>query len=149
MVHLFNHDENTIIGKPLEVATDQNGAFMVSKLSATDKAREVLTLYEEGILNEHSFGFLIKNSTQEDKIEVVNELQMFEASTVTWGANPNTPVIALNDLHAKVQQLESLHETQKSILLKLDAIMARMPASEQHHAAQTSEDELINFIKNY
>jgi HK97 family phage prohead protease len=148
MVHLFNHDQNIIIGKPLEVGTDQNGAFMVSKLSNTDKGREVLTLYEENILNEHSFGFIIKNSTQEDKVEVVNELQMYEASTVTWGANPNTPVIALNDLSAKVLELEKMHETQKDILLKIDAIMARLPA-EQHQAPQTSEDELINFINNY
>ena len=142
MVHLFNHDENTIIGKPLEVGTDDKGAFMVSQLMPTAKGKEVLTLYQNGVLNEHSFGFIIKDSNQDGKIEVVNELQMFEASTVTWGANENTPVIGLNSYAAKFTELE------KELQEIKNAIMALRPA-EQHPDPQTSEDELINFINTY
>jgi len=138
MVHLFNHDANTIIGKPLEVGTDQKGAFMVSQLMPTEKGKEVLTLYNEGVINEHSFGFLIKDSNKDGEIEVVNELQMFEASSVTWGANPNTPVISLNQIY---------EDRLKSLETKIDAIMARLPVEAQHQASQRSDNELQEVIE--
>ena len=92
----MNHDPNIIIGKPLEVNKDEKGAYMVSQLSNSSHGRDALIQYQEGIYKEHSFGFIIKDSVQDGNVEVVNELQMYEASTVTWGANPNTPTIYLN-----------------------------------------------------
>ena len=145
MVHLFNHDPNTIIGKPLEIGKDENGAFMVSQLMPTEKGREVLTLYENAVLNEHSFGFVIKDSIKDGKIEIVNELQMFEASTVTWGANENTPVIGLNSYETKMLKIEKDIEEIKN------AIMALGPA-QKHSDPQTSDidiNNLINEIENF
>ena len=144
MDHLFNHDPNTIVVKPMEVGSDDKGAFMVSQLMPTEKGKELLTLYEEGVINEHSFGFIIKQSNPDGDIEVVNELQMFEASSVTWGANPNTPMISLNNLEARLQLLEN------DIQKKLDAIMARLPAAEQHQASQKSSqlNEVLTFLND-
>ena len=176
--HLLNHDPNVIIGKPIEVSTDEKGAYMVSQLSKSSHGKDALIQYQEGIYNEHSFGFLIKDSVKEGEVEIVNELQMFEASTVTWGANEATPMISLNqvaeymernqgvadmekkldylieqlgitDIHKRLESLEI--DKNESILNKLESIIARLPA-EEHQTPLNEEDDIqsvINFINKY
>jgi HK97 family phage prohead protease len=152
--HLLNHDTNLMIGKPLEVGTDNKGAFMVSQLSKNSAGRDALIMYEEGIITEHSFGFRIVNSVQEGKVEIVNELQMFEASSVTWGSNPATPTISLNssqeDLFKEMRQLlERTNKNNKELLEVLNSIKSRLPATEEQHQAAISSEisevmQLIN-----
>jgi len=152
--HLLNHDPNIIIGKPLEVNKDEKGAYMVSQLSKSSYGQDALIQYKEGIYNEHSFGFIIKDSVKDGKIEVVNELQMFEASTVTWGANEATPMISLNtleDIKTKIEAIEMTVGLNESILNKLDIIMSRLPG-ESHQTSPDVENDIqsvINFIKTY
>lgn len=146
--HLLNHDPSTIIGKPLEVNSDPKGAYMVSQLSKSSAGRDALILYEEGVYNEHSFGFQIIKSIQEKDIEVVNELKMWEASTVTWGANPNTPTISLN----KAEDLLHHSKLSEEILAKLDILIsnstdARRPVK-QHSAPQNDIMLAIDFLNN-
>ncbi len=146
--HLLNHDRNTIIGKPLEVGTDTKGAFMISQLSKSSAGSDALIQYQEGIYNEHSFGFLIKDSVKDGKVEIVNELQMFEASTVTWGANSATPMISLN----QVEDLLKRGDLSDKILEKLEFIsnaIARLPVSEHQPPQKSDVDEVMNFIKKY
>ncbi len=152
--HLLNHNPNIIIGKPLEVGTDAKGAFMVSQLSKSSYGQDALIQYNEGIYNEHSFGFIIKDSQKDGKVEVVNELQMFEASTVTFGANEATPMISLNTIEDKIKAIEMTVGLNESILNKLDALLARLPALAQsrHQAPPDVEEEfneVINFLNNY
>ncbi len=152
--HLLNHDPNIIIGKPLEVNKDEKGAYMVSQLSKSSYGQDALIQYKEGIYNEHSFGFIIKESVKDGKVEVVNELQMFEASTVTWGANEATPMISLNTLEEIKKKIEAIEMTvglNESILNKLDMIMARLPG-ESHQTPLEVEDEIqqvMNLLKRY
>ena len=152
--HLLNHDPNIIIGKPLEVNKDEKGAYMVSQLSKSSYGRDALIQYKEGIYNEHSFGFIIKDSVKDGKVEVVNELQMFEASTVTWGANEATPMISLNTLGEIKKKIEAIEMTvglNESIVNKLDTIMARLPG-ESHQTPLEVEDEIqqvMNLLKKY
>jgi HK97 family phage prohead protease len=146
IVHLLNHDPNVIIGKPMEIATDLKGAFMVSQLSKNTAGRDALILYEEGVYNEHSFGFEILKSKDEGKFELVDEVRMWEASTVTWGANPNTPTISLNQAESLIKEGRLSDE----ILNKLDELLARLPA-EQHQAPPEVSDiqQAINILDNY
>ena len=118
--HLLNHDINIMIGKPLEVGTDEKGAFMVSQLSKNSHGKDALILYEEGIIKEHSFGFRIVDSIEENGVEIVNELQMFEASSVTWGANPETPTISLNSNNEEIiKQIEVLTAVNQELVTML------------------------------
>ncbi len=144
--HLLNHNPNSILGKPLEVGSDSKGAFMVSKLSKNSFGSDALILYNEGIYNEHSFGFQIVKSEMDKNIEIVNELKMFEASTVTWGANEHTPTISVNQIDDLLRNSKLSDE----ILIKLDQLIARLPA-EQHQSPQEINkfDGLTDFIKNY
>ena len=163
--HLLNHNENMIIGKPLEVGKDTKGAYMVSQISKTSHGKDALILYEEGILKEHSFGFRIINSNVEnnngEEVEVVTELQMFEASSVTWGANPQTPTISLNSNTEKIEkQMEALTLVNKELvdLLKnynknksevinlLNDIQARLPDGNHQTSQKSDVDDVIKFI---
>ncbi len=161
--HLLNHDPNIMIGKPIEVGSDEKGAFMVSQLSKNSAGRDALIMYEEGIITEHSFGFRIVNSVQDGKVEIVNELQMFEASSVTWGANPETPTISLNspsnELLKEIQAMSAVNkellellqnQDKKEIITILNDISARLPVSEnEHRASQQSEiDEVISLLND-
>jgi len=142
--HLLNHDTNLMIGKPVEVGVDEKGAFMISQLSKNSAGRDALVMYEEGMITEHSFGFKIVDSVQDGKVEVVNELQMFEASSVTWGANENTPTISLNSNDTLIKELQI---TNKEILTMLSDISARLPGT-SHQDPPTDIDDILAFIND-
>jgi len=158
--HLLNHDTNIMIGKPLEVGTDDKGAFMVSQLSKNSYGKDALIMYEEGIITEHSFGFKIIDSAQEGKVEVVNELQMFEASSVTWGANPNTPTISLNSHQSElVKEIKAMtavntellellkNQDKQELITLLNDISARLPVPQGHQTSHQSEiNEVISLL---
>lgn len=148
MVHLLNHDPNAIIGKPIRIETDENGAFMVSKLSKNDLGRNALTMYEEGIYNQHSFGFEILNSTVEKDFELVKEVRMWEASTVTWGAHPDTPVISLNQANNEelINRIKSLDE-KLALLIQNQALL--LGQDHQDSLQDGSVADLIAFIDNF
>lgn len=149
MYHLFGHDPNQVIGKPLELGTDDKGAYMTSKLLNTPRGQEVLEGYREGIYNQHSFKAYIINSHDEDNVEVVDELQMVEASTVLEAANVNTPTIAVNQL----DELLKNQNINNEILTKIDLIMNALGLGKDHLNPQPlvekfDVDEFIRLLKS-
>ncbi len=136
--HLLNHNPNIILGKPQEVGTDEKGAWMVSKLSHATAGRDALIQYAEKIYNEHSFMFRIVKSHMNGSIEVVEELQMFEASTVTWGVHANTPTISLN----------SMSGTNDIILAKLNQLLA-LKDSPISEPTDNEVKNALNLINNF
>jgi len=146
ILHFLQHNPEKIIGKPIEISTDNNGAFMVSKLSNTQLGRDTLILYEEGIYNQHSFGFIINKSHKEGEVEVVDELKMFEASTVAFGANENTPTISVNQLDDLLRYSKMSDE----ILEKLDKILVALsPAGKHTNSQKDLYQEFIKAINSY
>jgi len=63
----------------------------------TTLGNDVLKMYADGILNEHSIGFEIIESERNNDKNTTNlkELKLWEGSTVTWGANENTPMTGI------------------------------------------------------
>ena len=96
--HLFNHNTSAIIGKIEDAGTDDKGAFFVSKLLNTSLGKDVMEMYKEGILNEHSFGFEIVHSIQMNSYEHVKEVKVHEVSSVTFAANPAATTISVNSI---------------------------------------------------
>jgi hypothetical protein len=124
IAHLYQHEMYEPIGKILELKEDNFGLFFVSELSNTTKANDILTMYQEGILREHSIGFkyvkdkmeLIKNGMEGDGYYSIKELNLFEGSTVTFGANEFTPYLGSSKSFNQTEVLESLaKETQKNL----------------------------------
>ena len=96
------HDWNMPIGKYLQLKEDENGLFAVAKLSNSINGNDALIDYKEGIIREHSIGFkymkdkirFIEDSTMEmGGFYQVSEVQLFEGSAVTFGANEFTNVV--------------------------------------------------------
>lgn len=110
--HLFNHWEAA--GTLQELGTDQKGGWFISKLGRHTVGRDVLAMYEDGIITEHSHGFeTVKsdNETIEGKeIRRIKEGILWEVTSLDkWGANMNTPIIkSLEDQNEWIKKLDKL-----------------------------------------
>jgi HK97 family phage prohead protease len=101
--HLLQHNTYRIIGKFTELVEDKKGLLCTSVLADTQDAKDALALYELDLF-EHSVGFrTIKwemDNTDPDKyLRRLTELQLWEVSSVTWGANSDTPLVAIKSLN--------------------------------------------------
>ena len=94
--HLFQHDRYNPIGTPLTMVQDENGLLIDSKVSDI-RDGDYLKLYRDGVITEHSIGFeIIKSEMAENKeYQMIKEVKLWEYSSVTWGANENTPVVGM------------------------------------------------------
>lgn len=91
---LFNHDWNTIIGKPLEIYEDSKGLYTKTQFVNTIKSNELYELIKEGIVNELSIGYdIVKKDF--DRVQNVNhlrEVKLYEYSFVTFAMNEQAQV---------------------------------------------------------
>lgn len=109
IAHLLQHNSWSPIGKIQELREDSKGLFFVSKLSKATDGSDTLIKYQEGIYDEHSIGFRVVKQNNLDDYNELTELKLWEGSTVTWGANENTPVVSIKGLDKKagVQKLST------------------------------------------
>jgi HK97 family phage prohead protease len=90
--HLFNHWD--AVGVLQELKEDGTGVYFVSQMGRHTLGNDVLLMYEDGIVTEHSVGFQTIKQHKEDKSNVITEVKMWEGSSLDkWGANMNTPVV--------------------------------------------------------
>jgi uncharacterized protein len=92
IMHLLQHNPLMPLAKPMELIEDGKGLRFVSKITETSYGKDVIKLYAEGVFNEHSVGFEIVKSDNKAGYREIREIKLWEGSTVTWGANPNTPI---------------------------------------------------------
>lgn len=103
--HLNQHRPGEVLSGTkkdnLVVKEDSKGLYFESKISQTSLGKDIILLYEDGALDEHSIGYEVIKSRDSDtqfrqskwnpgeKIPVKEllELKLWEGSTVTWGAN--------------------------------------------------------------
>ena len=100
---LHDHDTSKVNGKPTLLKEDNYGLYFEAKIVDTEAGEDTLKLYEEGLINQHSIGFsTIKESKVEEKGKTpyyeIQEVKLFEISSVLWAANPDTPFIGLKTL---------------------------------------------------
>lgn len=101
LYHLWQHSTQHPLARFTEdqsLMEDHKGLFFRSKISRTSYGRDALLLYEDGVVNEHSVGIqIVKNERAGEGHMRVLEVKLWEGSTVTWGANMNTPTTAVKD----------------------------------------------------
>jgi HK97 family phage prohead protease len=99
--HLWQHDPFTPIGTPEVLREDERGLYFETRIVDTQAGTDALKLYEEGVINEHSVGFnRVDQEPREDGTTLITEVQLWEGSSVTWGANPRTPATGLKGAFA-------------------------------------------------
>ena len=92
---LWQHDTTTILGVWTEMSEDANGLKLKGKLALdTVKGKEAHTLLKMGALNGLSIGFMTKQSEYDEKSQIrkLTEVDLWETSIVTFGANPKARV---------------------------------------------------------
>jgi len=122
--HALNHDLTTLVGKlqVLEETTKNGitGIYFESKIANTTLGNDTLINYKEGIYDNHSIGFKynqlslidseknpvawnevvskLVNPEEAEKygyLYLVKEINLFEGSTVAFGANSLTPFLGV------------------------------------------------------
>lgn len=102
--HLFNHWD--AVGVLQELKEDEQGLAYVSKIGRHTMGDDVLKMYEDEIITEHSVGFQTV-SEHKESANIITEVKLWEGSCLDkWGANMNTPV---------VKSMESVNEMQRRI----------------------------------
>ena len=103
--HLINHDPSLILGRTaagtLELAEDDKGLMFRTLLPDTTYARDLAVSVERVDINECSFGFMPVNTAWVEEKDPANDknmlyirelrdLDLYDISTVTYPAYPNT-----------------------------------------------------------
>jgi len=89
-------DTDHMIGKPSELYVKDDMLIAVTKIVETEKGEDMIKMYNEGLINQHSIGFsTIKSDWQDQKqtVRIIKELKLYEGSAVLWAANPETPTL--------------------------------------------------------
>lgn len=170
IMHLLHHNVTQPIGRPTVLKEDEIGLYFETPMAKTDLGDDTLQLYKDGVYNEHSVGFqMITNGPGKiDSVDCNNitEAKLWEGSTVTWGANPNTPFCGMKDMERAFKQKgileKALHtgnltdDTYKQLEYQLLQILTKLNSNSQQPDNSTSAEtvnsdvfkqELIN-LKN-
>jgi len=141
--HYINHEFKSNpaalpIGLIKEMGEDESGPWVWSKMARTATANDVYTMYEDGIINHHSMGFIPTKSRKNDTGIDILELKLFEVSTITtWAANEKTPTIDVKEQKEAV--VKDTLNTFESLLLE-PSFYTRQEKADLHSLYQ-----LINF----
>ena len=111
IVHLLQHNTLQPIGRPQVLKEDSTGLYFETPVAKTTLGDDVLQLYRDGIYKEHSVGFEMINSangtySDDSPVNIIKEAKLWEGSTVTWGANPNTPLVAFKNYNPLIAPLK-------------------------------------------
>lgn len=112
--HLFNHSTDKPVSKPKELSEDSFGLKAVVKMPNTTLGRDTYELYKDGHITEHSIGFKTVKSQAKTGYNEINEIQLFEGSSVLWGANSNTPTVMVKS-EIKSTLIDEIAKTIKSL----------------------------------
>ena len=101
IMHLLQHNTFQPLGRP-ELSVDDKGLSFITTISKTQYGIDTLRLYVDKVYNEHSVGFEMINcapiTIAGESANGITEVKLWEGSTVTWGANANTPTESVKRL---------------------------------------------------
>lgn len=87
IVHLYQHNPVQLLGRPTTLIEDEKGLYFETTIANTALGDDVLELYRNGTIKEHSIGFQTVKSSNKGTYNEISEVKLFEFSSVTWGAN--------------------------------------------------------------
>lgn len=110
--HLLQHNAYKPMAKPM-IEEDENGVRFESVIDQNQMKvqyiSDTVNLYKSGVYDEHSFGFITDKSYYDEDMQanIITELKFIEGSTVTWGANSQTPFTGFKSM-TTTEQLSTL-----------------------------------------
>ena len=95
--HLTDHraDLKSAVGKPSELYEENDQLIGVTKIANTSWGNDVMEMYTNGMINQHSVGFstILSEYNKDTNVRLIKEIKLYEGSAVLWGANPQTPTL--------------------------------------------------------
>ena len=134
ILHLYMHDPYKPLAKPHVLKEDKTGLYFESKISDTALGKDVLQLYLDKVLTEHSIGYqIVKREVDErEETQKLVELKLWEGSTVSWGANMDALVSTV-----KTEGKDS--HSWEILIKKLDALQSAVNGSYTDETARQLE----------
>lgn len=94
--HLLDHDKFKVIGKITDLKEDSTGLYYESKAGRHTLGRDFLLMAEDGLINQHSFGYRVIKEARKSDGNYLHELAMKEGSSIQFlGANSQTPLVGI------------------------------------------------------
>lgn len=155
--HLLDHDKTKAVGKLMVLEEDSTGLYYESKAGRHTLGQDFLMMAEDGILNQHSFGYNVVKQQKKSDANDLLELKMSEGSSIQFlGANRNTPIVGVKSLDCIIDDLDTLEKairngkySDETILLleqKFKSLHeALKPSNDTSDSKEPINDLLIHF----
>ncbi len=108
--HLLDHNKKNAVATIMDLKEDSFGLYYESKAGRHTAGRDFLLMVEDGIITEHSHGYITLKEQQKSDANYIYENMLLEGSSLQfWGANSNTPVTGIKsaeDLFHTISMLE-------------------------------------------
>ena len=141
--HFMDHNIFKAVGVFEELREDEKGLYFRSKLGRHTLGNDLLYMYMDGLVKEHSIGYDVVRDEMKGETKVLTELKLWEGSSLqSWAANDQALVTDVKWAASfdQIEQIEQIlrnskltDETIKSIELQLKVIretLAPQPAPE-------------------
>jgi len=145
--HLLQHDMERPLGAIQLLKEDSIGLYFETKFTVgITEVDDTLRRYEAGIYNEHSIGFrLIDGEFIDDDPTTgphfeMTEIKLFEGSTVTLGANSQTPFTGFKGSGLSPEQYV------KSFAKRVERMNAALKVKGQSDEAYKSIEEFLSLL---
>lgn len=104
---LWQHRTDQPIGRIISMEEDEIGLRMRGRISETALGNDALTLLRDGAISELSIGFDVVQSEPDDEgIEHIYEVRLWEVSLVTFPANEGALVLDVRNTGGNRQHME-------------------------------------------
>lgn len=110
IMHLWQHNPSQVLGKP-DLMEDEKGLRFTTTISKTTLGNDVIKLYADGVITEHSIGFQTVDQQKKEGYNEIRTVKLWEGSTVTWGANEMARVTGVKGTEQTQEDLFKLHNT--------------------------------------
>lgn len=108
--HLLFHDTSKGVSRPSSMEQDNYGLLSVVPMPDTTLGSDTLKMYQAGLYKHHSIGYqTIKSQAKSDYTEL-QELRLFEHSTVLWAANPAAVTVGVKDVLKSMSRVDIQQE---------------------------------------
>lgn len=138
IAYLWQHNMKEPLGKFDVLQEDSKGLYFEASISKFDLGDRVLTQYSDGTLDQHSIGFRYIwdkiEWSEDEQAYIVKELNLFEGSVVTMGANENTPFTGF--------KAEALGTAMKGLDKDFEDFIRRFSPDEAYKLRQYAKDYL-------
>ena len=107
--HLLDHDATKSVGKIQLLQEDAKGLYYESKAGRHTLGRDFLLMVEDGLINEHSIGFVTIKQKNMGGYNEITEVKLYEGSSLQgWGANEMTPITGMKNFETVSQMMDNI-----------------------------------------